>query len=77
MKALISMYYEDIMGIILVPEEFDLEGDRKSFFKELSEAGKLKLQKDGSPVYRSASKALRLHQESLHSRFGGSEWEFI
>lgn len=75
MKAIVDTYYDEICWVVVVPDDFDLESDRKAFFKAESDAGKIRLRKDGWPIAKQSENAFDRHAGSMESRFGKATWE--
>lgn len=72
MKTLIitSDYYEgrQVEAAFLVPDEFDFVSDRTCFWRELSEAGTIKLTKAGLPYSQHVKRATERHLKSIAQR---------
>lgn len=76
MKVLIDKDYEDVVGVFIVPDDFDIEADRKLFFKKDAEENNRPLRRDGWPMERHRDAAFSRHCESMVARFGNTKWEY-
>lgn len=71
--------YTTVDAAYMVPDDFEVEPDRKAFYLRLRESkdSRIRWRKNGEPYWRDMSKSYDLWRADLVARFGATKMEVV